>query len=226
MAFTPAPRVKNALDERKLGMSAPCPADKTKKSSLMYGLFSNNPRITVYTNDPADQGNEYGKITAKIDAMVFAAYIQLIKDAIAAPGEFSTKIENKNFTFFGGKRSDEPAVVSELMVGKDKEGVVWVAVMAKGRPKIKFPFGLTDFHRLIKSDGSEYTAAETSVLAARAMVSIMENLMPVMIANNYVEPPKKDAPRGGGNYNNGGNRNGGNQQRSVPVTDVDDSDVW
>ena len=53
-------RVKNALDNRKLFLTAPVPSTdpeaKGKYSTLQWMLVKNNPRMVVWTNDPADTG--------------------------------------------------------------------------------------------------------------------------------------------------------------------------
>lgn len=55
--FRPPPRIKNALDNRKLNLSAPTPGAQGKYANLIWGIINNNPRITVYTGDPSEEGN-------------------------------------------------------------------------------------------------------------------------------------------------------------------------
>lgn len=210
--YRPPERVKNALDNRKLSMSAPTPGHDGKYASLQWGLFSNNPRITVYTNDPNDNGPDkgYGKISANLDLPVFAAFLHQLDKVIDGPADTKIGIENKNFIFPGGKRSEKPVVVSTLWFGKDKEGIVWVSVVAQNRPKIQFKFGGgQNFHNFMHGDGTPFTAGEWSQLCAKGNLNILEHMMPALAVTNYVEPPKKDAPRsGGGGGSYGGNRGG------------------
>lgn len=228
--FRPAPRVKNALDNRKLNLSTPCPGVQGKWSSLIWGLYANNPRITVYTNDPNDTGADkgYGKINANLDLPVFYMLTGLITKAIdyvatADKPDWKDKVENKGFTFFGGKKSDKPAVISSVWVGKDKEGVVWISVVAKDRPIIKFSFAPSDFHNFVHGDGTPYTAGEASVLFADGYVTLLENMMTHMACNNYVEPPPRDPPagaqRGGNSYGGGRSNGGGNSGGGMEMDD-------
>lgn len=233
--FTPTPRVKNALDNRKLNLSAPVPNVQGKYASLIWGLYSNNPRITVYTNDPNDNNAPgYGKISANLDLPVFYAFLHMLNMAIEAPGEYKNKVENKNYIFPGGKRSDTPVVVSELHVGKDKDGVLWISVtdaMKKERPRIKFKFTPGDFHQFQHGDGRPYTEGEASVLFAKGYVNLLNSMMAHLAVVNYVEPPQKDqggggqrqgggGGGGGGNWNNrgggGGSSGGGGQDDDLP----------
>lgn len=211
--FRPPERVKNALDNRKLSMSTPTPGNQGKWSSLQWGLYANNPRITVYTNDPNDSGPDkgYGKITANLDLPVFFAFLSQLDQIINGPDDNKVGIENKNYIFPGGKKSEKPVVVSTLWFGKDKEGIVWMSIVARDRPKIQFKFGPSDFHHFQKGDGTPFTAGECSQLFAKGYIRILEEMVPTLAVANYVEPPKKDAPAGGNSYGNrGGGGGGGN----------------
>lgn len=200
-------RKKNALDNRKLNLSAPTPGVQGKYASLIWGLYSNNPRISVFTNDPNDTGeqNGYGKIQAALDAPTFFAFLNILNRAVDATDEFKMKIENKNFIFPGGKRSERPVLVSELWAGRDKEGIIWISVSAKDRPKIKFNIGPGDFHELFHGSGEKLTKGEASVLYAKGYIKILENMMTHLLVTEWVEPEKKDFGGGGG----GGQRGGG-----------------
>lgn len=209
--FKPPPRAKTALDNRKLNLSAPVPNVQGKYASLIWGLFSNNPRITVYTNDPNDNAPPgYGKISANLSLPAFMMFLVMLRKVIDSPGETKDKVENKNYTYFSGKRSDLPVVVSELHVGKDAEGVVWISVtdtIKKERPRIKFKFHPDDFHALVHGDGRPYSKGEASALYAEGYANLLDKMMIHMASENYVEPPPRDG--GGGGGGGGGNREGG-----------------
>lgn len=198
-SFRPPPRRKNGLDNIKLSLSAP--NSKGKRASLNWQLINNNPRIVVYTNDPDDQ-IDYGKISAKLDAPIFFAFMNLIENAINSSGEFKDKIENSNFSWSGGKRAETPTVESSLLVGKDADGVVWVAVSAPRRPQIKFSFLNPEFHNFIHKDGSPYTKGEVSVLMAKSYLDLMRLMMAQLLVAEYVEPKPKEERQ---NNNNSAN---------------------
>ena len=218
MAFNNmAPRKKIALDNRKLNLFAPCPSAPGKFASMSWRLVSNNPRITVYTNDPADmtEKNSNGLIAAALDAPVFFMLMKLLYKIVdAAPGT-KEKIENKNFIFPGGKRSEKPVVVSEIIVGKDDDGVVFISVVAfdKTRPRIKFELVPGEFHSLYHQSGQQFTKAEASELFARGYIQCLEGLMTHLLVTEWVEPEKKD---NGNNNRNGGQNRGNNNQRQQP----------
>lgn len=221
----PAPRKKIALDNQKLVMRAACPSAKGKFSTLSWRLVNNNPRITVYTNDPADmtEKNQNGLISAELDAPTFFAFLQSIYQIIESDKPLRRKIENKNFIFPGGKRSEKPVLKSEIHMGKDEDGVIWISITSfdKERPKIKFEFGGGDFHNFFHTNGVPFTKGETSSLYARSMIKILENVMTHLMVTEYVEEVRKAPPGKDGN----GNRNysGGNNSNKSSSPEPDES---
>lgn len=200
-------RAKGPLDNEKLKLYAPCTSAPGKVSALSWSLVKNCPRISIYTNDPADNSKDtgYGKITANMSPLAFFAFLELIEKAIVAKETFIDKIENLGYSFFGGKRSENPVVLSETVVGRDKDGVVWMSVIIpnSNRPRIKFPFGLDTYQVLKHGDGSEFTLSEASTIVAKANVSILKNMFSHVLVTEWVdtaaERAAKAASQGGGN---------------------------
>lgn len=209
--FRPAPRKKIPLDNTKIHLSAP--NQKGKRASMQFGLINNNPRITVFTNDP-DDTQDYGKIVAALDAPTFFAYIGAIHNAIKATGKWRVKFDNKKTSWSGGKPSEAPVVTSSLLVGRDEDGTIWTSVSAPRRPNIKFVFGPSEFHSVVDGDGAVYDKAKLSQMYAEAHAQMLSQLMAGLLITEYVPPkPKED----GGNNRGGqdrGNSGGGNRQQS------------
>jgi hypothetical protein len=249
--FRPAPRPKNALDNRKLHLTAPCPTAAGKTSALTVQVFTAektgepNPRITVFTRDPEDQGerNGYGKIQANLDPVVFYALMEKLRriatgsvgkeDAVPADGEDKVKMENKNYIFPGGKKSETPVPVSEIQMGKDAEGVVWISVLAKDRPRIKFPFIPNQFHTLFHRTGEQYSKGEASELWALGWIRLMEQMIPPFLISDYKDipyDPNNSNRGGGGNRGSYGGQNQGGaapqRQAAVAVETSDDDIPW
>lgn len=224
--FRPAPRKKIALDNPKLTMYAPNSVGKSAR--LAWGLVDNNPRITVHTNDPNDSNNDYGRISAHLDATTLYAIFELLKATIDAPGKCRDKIDCLKYTFPNGKRSDKPSVTASVVVGKDENGVIWISLSAYQRPQIQFKFSNPDFHHFIHEDGTRFTHNEVSVLYAKAYINLLERMYAHVLVTEFKEIERK--PNGGGNggggYNRGGDGGGykggnsnGNYQKSQPKSD-------
>ncbi len=212
------PRKKTALEHDKLSLFARPGAPGQRAPKLTWSMINGNPRVMVYTNDPEDQGNDYGRITAKLDTPVFFALLELLERAAKSPEETKTKLENKNHTYYEGKRSETASVVSELMFGKDQAGIVWLSVVMPNRPKIKFKFTFGDYHEFYHGDGTPFTESEASALSAVAYTNLLRKWA-ANVANSddqIPEPqPRKDGGKGRGNWNGGkgGNGGGGNYRR-------------
>jgi hypothetical protein len=208
--FQRNPSIKmNALSEFKLRLVAPPTQGATKKATLSMGVYKNNPRLVVRTNVPNDK--DFGRITAAMDTFTFFTMLHAIRMHADGPADSKTKIENRS-TFVAGRKMDSPVCVSTTFVGKDKDGVVFIAITARDRPNIKFDFLCDEiWHAFSHGDGRPYTAAEASVLYAKGWCTTAEVLVPQILVSEYVEPDMSNA--GGGN-NNQNNQSGGNRQAS------------
>lgn len=187
-------RKKNALDNRHLKLSAPCPTAQGKWSTLGWGLYKNDqPRITVYTNDPADSGNDNGMIKVPMTAPTFFSLMQWLNVCAASTEVMRHKIEVKDFVYPGGKRSNEKVIVAVLWVGRDEEGQVWLSPQStdSSRPKIKFPIGPGDSSNWFDAQGSEVSKGTLSKLYTEAYVRMVGDVMTELLVSEYKEPEQK-----------------------------------
>ena len=233
--FQKPQRKKNAFQNPKIRLSAPNPMLKTGPwATLGFDFIQNNPRIVVDTKDPNLSGpeNGYGRITAPLDSVVFLMLIEGIQAAIQAKEAMKLKIENSNHEFVNGQRSAEIAHLTDIWIGKDAEGQVFISVVkanASNWPSIKFTFGPADrrYHKFFKEDGNEWSKAELSVLAAKAYVRLLTGLLPCIADTHYYEAPPNPNWKsgggggnkfgGGGGYNRGGNGGGGGGYQQRPA---------
>lgn len=220
--FRPPPRPKNIFDHPKMKLYAPCPTPegKGKTSSLGWQVVDSNPRMVVYTNCPNDTGeqNEYGKITAAMDPLMFFSLIQLLDQVIKMPTPTETPIRFQVPNLKAGwdrqkNKPGDPYEISTTWVGKDVDGTIWISVRhktKKERPVIKFPFTIPRFHDLRNADGSAWTEGQKSELAAKGYIDMMGRIMGTFLPPAYKEPEPKD-DKGGGRGGYGGGGGGGNR---------------
>jgi uncharacterized membrane protein YgcG len=206
---------KNILTSSKLRLSAPSPVARGQYGSLNVEIFNGNPRFVARTGDPAEKGDrakDYGRIQAPVDLPVFFAIIEMIRQAVAAPGEWKRKVECYNHDYVDGKRSQDIMHIADIIVGKDAERVVFMSVISKKQERavIKFPFGPSDqrYHRFIGQDGTPLPKPELSNMFALAWVNMLEGLIPLISNDTYVPPPPPTGGQGGG-FNRGGGQGGG-----------------
>ena len=140
-----------------------------KRSRLTWSTYRGNPRITVFTSVPNDSGK--GIINAPMNPETFIILMNELERIAKNPGEEKIKLTClTTVKREDGQRSQERTLLSDVWVGRDSAGIVWMSVIAEGRPKIKFEFHVSDFHKLTHGDGTAFSAAESSALQALAYV--------------------------------------------------------
>lgn len=189
---------------------------------LYWAIFDGNPRIVVRTQDPNDKDNNYGTIVAPMDPIIMSVLSDIIRQAADAEPGWRQKITNKS-TWHNGQKLQEPTRINDIIVGKDSEGCVYIALHEDNRPNLRFLFGPSTFHYLIKNDGSPLSKAELSVLFAKGYANMVMQAVGTIIGySSYAGVYKEHEgekntsyrPSGnsGNNYSNGGNRgNWGNK---------------
>lgn len=216
MAGFQAPqRKKIALDESKLKLQGPQIDGGKGRASLAVGLHNNQPRIDVYTNDPNDSKNDNGRIRAAFDTPTFFVFLENLREVIESPGKTLRAIQNRGYSFRGGKRSEQPETLSTAICGKEDDGRIYIEIVAERRPRVKFYFLPSNWHFLMDQTGNKLEEAQVTKLYAKAWLNIMQRLIPHLLVTEYTEPPPRDNNGGGGwkgnnNGGGGGNRGGGN----------------
>jgi hypothetical protein len=197
------PLPKTAFNEYKLRLKGPMQEGGKFPPNLSVSVIKNQPRIDVFTEVPNDTNR--GKITAAMDTLTFFALLEALK--LIIDGEPDQQLKVPNMTGAPQNKS----LATTTLVGKDKEGRVYISVVAKGRPMIKFVFSPSDYHPgMIRKDGVELDEAELSVIYARAWRRLMIELTPNVLDSYYEAPEPRNKAGGNGNFNKGnGNYNKG-----------------
>jgi len=216
--FVPKPRDKNLLDSKRIVLSTPCPVKGVKGfSELHYYANNDNPGITVYTRDPADKDNNFGRIQAKMGVLDFQVHLEQLK----AVTESKEPMKLEMFCQSPRGQDKKKVDVARVEVGKNPAGIVYILVEDlenQSRPKIHFKFAPTYWHHLARN-GEPLQEAETSVLVARAIYKLVSDAMIQISKETYKHPEPKQGGNGGnfsgnrggggGNWNKGGNNNRG-----------------
>lgn len=209
---------KNALSNTKIRLVAK--NNVGKLATMSFKLKKNNPQIHVYTNEPNDTDN-YGRIDAALDTIVFNAYLEMLETAAKSSSFKKQSIKNRNYIFPNGKRSEQPVVVSELLVGRDEDGVVWTSVIAKGRPAIKFKFIMPEFHQLIDHDGNPTSLGDASKYVTLGFIRALRDIMNHLQVTEYVETTTERK-----SSNNKSNNNSSEQKSNKQYEHQDDDIPW
>jgi uncharacterized membrane protein YgcG len=197
-------RKKTGLSEYNLRLVADPINGARRGPNMGFVVVKNNPHIEVRTNIENDK--DYGRIIAKLDSPTFYAIIEAINEAPTWPNDKKVMWSINAHRFVNRQRSKDPMLDAKVLVGKDKEGVVYMSVLSwdKERPLIKFPFRPAALHSVAHGDGTPLTAAEISVLYCRSWVRMLNNLVAHLLITEYVEPPPPQQQQGGGGGFSGG----------------------
>ncbi len=220
--FPQTPYIETLLDDRKLRLSAPPVGGRGRRPALFVTVVGGNPRINVYTEVDTDKNG--GKIVAKKDALAFFQLLETLQHIIATPEESRWIMVNKlpveREEGGGGGARREPEIDTKTVVGRDKDGVIYISVLSgdNERPKIIFQFGNQYYHQLARRDAPDVKLENRviSELAARAWVRLMRaataNILVDMAATKGAAKAAKKLAEGG-QGGQGGQSGGGNYRK-------------
>lgn len=188
-----------------------------KRPNLTFKMRNNLPQIVVKTGVGNDK--DHGRISASFPTIDdFEAVLIVLEEIIQGPNNVKEAVQIHAKKFIQGKMSD-PMPDTNVLMGKDENGVVWIGVTSweKERPVIKFPFVPDDLMRYKHGDGRAWEPGELSIVSAKAMLRRVRAMFPFSYVNEYTQPkPRDNNQSGGGNrgYNGGGGGNNNNSNNS------------
>jgi hypothetical protein len=147
-----------------------------KRAKLTWGVYKNNPRLTVFTNDENDKIKS-GVIVGPMDPATFDIFVgDFLKIITDGQNGTKNKLECYKAVYVNEKPTNEKVLDSVIQYGKDENGICWVAVVAENRPKFKFNFKAAEFHKFYvngvpmdEATGSRLTAIGTLTMVRDAM---------------------------------------------------------
>lgn len=153
----------------KFALFVDAPGNPGKRSRLVWGIFNGNPRISVFTNVQSDQNTRYGIISAPMDPQNFLAFLMLFERVIKGQVE-KIKVDCLSSPRDKDGKAGDIRKISEIFVGKNADGVIWISVVDvdEKRPKIVFEFQKSIYHQFYKADGTPFSSGECSQLIAMA----------------------------------------------------------
>lgn len=193
------------LDEAKMALRGKVEGS-TGQATLKVSVLNNQPRVTVFTGVVGDPNK--GCIIARMDGPTFATFLTTALQSLEDP-------EFKKFGVYnhghpkgddGKLNTKELKVDSLLQMAKDPDGRYFISVTDKQVTPVKFYFEPTQYHKFVK-DGNELDKVELSKHYAKAWLSLIFKLMPMVLHSQY-EPYRPQ--------NNNGNSYGGNKSFNKP----------
>jgi hypothetical protein len=153
--------------------------EPNQRGKLAFSFRDANPRLTVFTNIAADTNSaSRGIISAPMDPVTFFGFLDSIRIlAMSQPSNVETSFSVDCLTSVrdeSGKITDK-TLLSKAYGGRDSTGVIWISIIAEGRPRIKFPITISAYHVFRKADGTELTPAEASKIATLSLIELLKS---------------------------------------------------
>lgn len=208
---------ETCLDDFKMRLTADIQPGAAKKPFLEVRWVKNCPAFCVKTNVPADAAKNNGVIRCGLDAHTAFALLELIR-AVAQNEQFegtelpAISVNNVGPDF---KKGGQVGTLNSIKVGRHN-GRVFICCIEYGRPKIPFYFGPTDYHKLVDGNDQPINDNIVSSIYAMGYAKMLENLLPVVMNDNYVDRETVMASWDKKGQNGGGQQQGSYQPRAQP----------
>lgn len=195
-------RQPNILEDRKYSLMAPKFDGGKGQPKLFFNVFKGNVACNVFTNNPNEQDSK--PIRIGLSGPLWGMLVELILKVTETEGA-----QQEHLPVSKGKPG-ELQNAGTLVVGKDEQGVVYLAPKAQGRQVIKFKIMPDMYADLVKSDGTPYADGDKSVLFTKGFIKIVDFLVKGQIAATWEKVVwQGNKGGGGGGWNKGGNGGGG-----------------
>lgn len=164
------------LDRFSIWAKNPIADPNARQCRMAFGFFRSNPRISVFTNDPADT-EKSGVIPAPMDPKSFFTFLTAFEEICKGPNGKKSHVENyTRYRDQAGNYGDK-VLLSKLLWGKDENGICWLSVIAENRPKLKFEILPSDFHKFYDVEGKDVTTERGSMYAALETIRLLRIAM-------------------------------------------------
>ncbi len=205
------------LGFEKFNMWTPS-TDGVHRARLAWSIRDGNPRLTVFTNDDNDPV-ENKTIQAPMDPVTFNGFIELFRKVIHSNGEVTPlRVDCLQSVRDDSGRIVDKSLQSSVVFGKNEDGIIWISVVAKDRPKIRFSFNISEWHTISRVDGNPVTKGELSSIAANGMLNVLKPLYDFFIfeaMKDQIANPRQYSKNG-----NGGSKPSANKPTNTTNDDV------
>lgn len=147
--------------------------DQQKRPKLVFSFRDGNPRITVYTG----VNGQNGVISFPSDYPTMVACMNLLKDVCKSPPGTKFSVASLTTVYENDKPTKDKRLVSTLYIGKSKEGIVYISVIAESKPKLVFSIKPSPFHAFYDSDKNPIPDSVMSEKIASGIADLVLNII-------------------------------------------------
>jgi len=154
-------------------------SDNARKPKLVLSFRDGNPRFTVYTGTPGQEG----VISFPSDYPTLVGVLSLLKDIARGPAGEKFAVDSLTAVYVDNKPTNEKKIVSTLYVGKSKEGLVYFSIIAENKPKIIFTIKSSPYHAYRDNSKNSVPESVLSEKLAIGLADLMLNVISAVLVN-------------------------------------------
>ena len=179
------------LDFVRFNLYANLSSNSGARARLTWGLINGNPRITVFTNDPSDTvDNKVIPFNMTFEVMYIV--FDLLEKIAKHQGEVKYVFEYSRRVYENNKPTNETVKVSNLIIGKDNEGMCWMSVIASNRPQIKFEFTIGNQTVIYGQNGEPLRADLVSAATVLGTIKGLQGAYAGVLSDIFMNPPPRE----------------------------------
>lgn len=147
--------------------------ENAKRPRLTFGFRDGNPRLLAHTGVVGTEG----LIAFPSDAPTMTYILNTLKEiAVGAPGK-KVAIESLTTLYENNQPTNGKKLVSTLYIGKTNEGLVYLSVIAEGKPKLVFTIKPSPYHTFRDGDKVDIPVSKVSEKLAIGIADICLNII-------------------------------------------------
>lgn len=132
------------------------PDGEGKRARFVLSFRDGNPRFVIYTG----ASGKDSVINFPMDIPTLTATMNYLID-IANGNMPQISVESLTTVYQNDKPTNQKKVLSTLLMGKSKDGIVYITILSEDRPKIIFPLKSSPYH--VFRDSAKEPLDEASV---------------------------------------------------------------
>lgn len=169
----------------------PNAADGPKRARMVFGFRDGNPRIMVYT------GETGGVIAFPTDPLFFGGFLETLRAIATGPAGTKETMDSLTTYYEDNKPTNETRLISTLHIGKSKDGIIYLSVIAEGKAKLAFSLKSSKFQQF---RGENKELLPDAIVSERMAIGLINHLYVVMgncfaqyTAEEYTHGPRSPA---------------------------------
>jgi hypothetical protein len=143
---------------------------ENKRARLVLSYRDSNPRITVYTGAAGREG----VISWPCDLPHFVTILNLLKDIANGPNGDKKVIDSLTVKYENDKPTNEKMLVSKLVIGKNNDGICYLALIDENKPKIAFEIKPSQYHVFRDGNGE---LIPSNIISKSMAIGIADSLL-------------------------------------------------